>query len=132
MWARGIMAMRILFSTTWRPANKMHTGCDGQSGRGARGSGRSNRRPLLALFRLTSGPPSPPRGRTCLVSVARSVHLAGEELEADDGVDDHDEGHEQHDLGQGDHGQHDGVYDDLQACTWRHILVRSSCQNILL
>ena len=58
-----------------------------------------------------------PRGRTCLVSVARSVHLAGEELEADDGVDDHDEGHEQHDLGQGDHGQHDGVYDDLQACT---------------
>ena len=26
MWARGIMAMRILFSTTWRPASKSTQG----------------------------------------------------------------------------------------------------------
>ena len=47
--------------------------------------------------------------------MARFVHRAGEELEADDGVDYHDERHQQHDLGEGDHGQHDGVNDDLQA-----------------
>ena len=47
--------------------------------------------------------------------MARFVHRAGEQLEADDGVDYHDEGHEQHDLGEGNHGQHDGVNDDLQA-----------------
>ena len=51
--------------------------------------------------------------------MARFVHRAGEELEADDGVDYHDERHQQHDLGEGDHGQHDGVNDDLQACISR-------------
>ena len=69
---------------------------------------------FLSLFARPFGLPRP-LGQTCLVSVARSVHLAGEELEADDGVDDHDERDEQHDLGEGDHGQHDGVNHHLQA-----------------
>ena len=47
--------------------------------------------------------------------MARAVHLPGEQLEADDGVDYHDEGDEQHDLRERDHGQHDGVNDHLQA-----------------
>ena len=72
----------------------------------------------MALFVRPFGLPRP-RGQTCLVSVARFVHRAGEELEADDGVDYHDERHQQHDLGEGDHGQHDGVNDDLQACISR-------------
>ena len=85
---------------------------------GRRPKGRTSVRPFLALFVRPFGLPRP-RGQTCLVSVARFVHRAGEQLEADDGVDYHDERHQQHDLGEGDHGQHDGVNDDLQACISR-------------
>ena len=43
------------------------------------------------------------------------MHLADEELQADDGVDDDDEEHEEGDVQEGDHGLDDGVQDHLQA-----------------
>ena len=44
------------------------------------------------------------------------MHLALEELEADDGVDDHHEEHQQGDVEERQHGLEDGVEDHLQAC----------------
>lgn len=44
---------------------------------------------------------------------AGSVHLAHEELEADDGVDDDDEQNKQSDVQEGNHGFNDGVQHHL-------------------
>jgi len=44
------------------------------------------------------------------------VHLALEELEADDGVDDDHEEHQQGDVEERQHGLEDGIEDHLQAC----------------
>ena len=42
---------------------------------------------------------------------------AREELEADDGVDNHDEEHEQRDVEERDHGHQDTVQHNLETCT---------------
>ncbi len=42
-----------------------------------------------------------------------SVHLAHEELEADDGINDDDEQNEQSDVQEGNHGFNDGVQHHL-------------------
>lgn len=44
------------------------------------------------------------------------MHLAFEELQPDDGIDDDHEEDEQGDVEQGQHGLEDGVEDHLQAC----------------
>lgn len=44
------------------------------------------------------------------------MHLALEELQPDDGIDDDHEEDEQGDVEQGQHGLEDGVEDHLQAC----------------
>lgn len=44
------------------------------------------------------------------------MHLAHEELQADDGIDDDDEQHEQGDVQQGHHGLDDGIQDHLETC----------------
>ena len=44
------------------------------------------------------------------------MHLAHEELQADDGVDDDDKEHEEGDVQQGHHGLDDGVQDHLETC----------------
>lgn len=41
--------------------------------------------------------------------VACGMHLANEELQADDGVDDNDEENQQSDVKQGNHGFNNGV-----------------------
>lgn len=46
---------------------------------------------------------------TCLYHVARGVHFADEELQANDGVDDNDKEDQQGDVEQGDHGFNYGV-----------------------
>ena len=53
---------------------------------------------------------------TRVVSETRSVHYAREELEADDGVNDHDKKDEEGNVQEGDHGHQDGVEHDLKAC----------------
>lgn len=47
------------------------------------------------------------------------MHLALEELQADDGIDDDHEEDEQGNVEQGEHGLEDGVEDHLQACHGR-------------
>lgn len=44
------------------------------------------------------------------------MHLADEELQTDDGVDDYNEEHQEGDVQEGDHSLDDGVQDHLQ--TW--------------
>lgn len=46
---------------------------------------------------------------TCLDHVARSMHFANEELQANDGVDDNDKEDQQSDVKQGNHGFNNGV-----------------------
>lgn len=58
---------------------------------------------------------SPP-GLTCPNEVAGLVHLALEELQSNDGIDDDHEEDKQGNMEQGKHGLEDGVEDHLQAC----------------
>lgn len=58
-----------------------------------------------------------PRELTCPSEVTGLVHLALEELQPDDGIDDDHEEDEQGDVEQGEHGLEDGVEDHLQACS---------------
>ena len=51
---------------------------------------------------------------TCNVVKADPVEDAGEEFEADDGVDDHDEQDEEGDVEEGDHGHQDTVQYNLE------------------
>lgn len=58
---------------------------------------------------------TPARKLTRPDEVAGLVHLALEELQPDDGIDDGHEEHKQGDVEQGLHGLEDGVEDHLQA-----------------
>ena len=66
MWRRGIMAMRIELSTTWRPEKK--------------------------------------RINTCHIVEASFVKDPGEQLQANDGVNDNDKQNEKGNVQQGYHG----------------------------
>lgn len=46
---------------------------------------------------------------TCLYHIARGMHFANKELQADDGVDDNDEKDQQSDVKQRNHGFNNGV-----------------------
>jgi hypothetical protein len=50
---------------------------------------------------------------------AGAVHLAHEQLQADDGVDDDDEQDQQGDVEERNHGLDDGVQHNLKAWRWR-------------
>lgn len=63
---------------------------------------------MAEAVQIKPGQPTPPN-HTCLYHVARGVHFADEELQADDGVDDNDEEDQQGDVEQGDHGFNYGV-----------------------
>lgn len=72
----------------------------------------------MVPFRVEVGPLllHRPTWLTCPDEVASLVHLALEELQPNDGVDDDHEEDEQGNVEQGEHGLEDGVEDYLKAC----------------
>lgn len=65
---------------------------------------------------LSRPPPASPPWLTRPDEVASLVHLALEEFQPNDGVDDDHEEDEKSNVEQGEHGLEDGVEDYLQAC----------------
>lgn len=57
------------------------------------------------------------------------MHLAHEQLQADDGVDDDDEKHEQGDVQQGHHGLDDGIQDHLETCNDKAHAISPTAQS---